>query len=90
MVLTVSAVELGEAGRVAAGQLGGAPEGVRSQAGNQRAVARLCWPITKQKGKHTVRNSSLHRSKRINSRASSLRSLGFAEVLICGYHGDVT
>lgn len=40
--LTVSPVELGEAGGVAAGQLGGAPEGRRRQAGKERAVAVLC------------------------------------------------
>lgn len=40
--LTISPVELGEAGGVAAGQLGGAPEGRRRQAGKERAVAVLC------------------------------------------------
>lgn len=40
--LTVPPVELGEAGGVATGQLGGAPEGRRRQAGEERAVAALC------------------------------------------------
>lgn len=40
--LTVSPVEFGEGGRVAAGQLGGAPEGPRRQVGQQRAVTLLC------------------------------------------------
>lgn len=48
LVLTVSAVEFGEARCVAAGQLGGAPEGGRQQTGNQSGVARLCQPVTKQ------------------------------------------
>lgn len=48
MFPTISPVELGEAWRMAAGQLRGAPEGGRQQAGHQRTVAHLCWK-TKQK-----------------------------------------
>lgn len=47
-VLTVPAVEFGEGRRVAAGQLGGAPEGRGRQTGDQRGVARLCRPITEE------------------------------------------
>lgn len=51
IVLTVPPVEFGEAWRVTAGQLGGAPEGCWRQIGHQRAVTLLCQPITKQKKK---------------------------------------
>lgn len=55
LMLTVPAVEFGEARRVTAGQLGGAPEGRRRQTGNQRGVAHLCRPITEEEGR-TVKN----------------------------------
>lgn len=54
LFLTFSPVEFGEARSVAAGQLGGAPEGRRRQIGHQRAVAHLCEPIRKQKKAHLV------------------------------------
>lgn len=53
LFLTFSPVEFGEARRVTAGQLGGAPEGCWRQIGHERAVTLLCQPITKQKKKDT-------------------------------------
>lgn len=55
LLLTVPAVEFGEARRMTAGQLGGAREGRRRQTGNQRGVAHLCRPITEEEGR-TVKN----------------------------------
>lgn len=58
--LTVSPVEFGEARRVTAGQMGGAPEGRRRQIGHQRAVTHLCQPITKQKKSTEFRTLKIH------------------------------
>lgn len=63
-VLTVPAVEFGEGRRMAAGQLGGAPEGRGRQTGDQRGVARLCRPTTEEQ--EEVKNRPLPSNKQSN------------------------
>lgn len=81
LLLTVSAVEFGEARRVAAGQLGGAPEGGWRQTGNQRGVARPCRPITKQNGSTWSQTGLypdlLRRNRQIKTELSASKVYGF-------------
>lgn len=87
MVLTVPAVEFGEAGRVTAGQLGGAPEGRRRQTGNQRGVAHLCRPKKEERLK-TVKNGPLASNKCNKPQTLSFIQANHLAVAIYCHHGD--